>query len=477
MMTSSESYQNEIMEMMPLLHHIARIRTCKSMSATRIFMLVFCILSAPCHNILAQNHDVSGCSECIGQELLKEDFRQFREILENEHCCIYEYTSKAEMDSLFDAHDRMIDHDMKYEEFFRILAPITAKIGCMHTATWMPGRFFNTTPGKMFPLTLTLIEQRAVVTGSYLENIEVPIGSVILEINGIPMDAIIEQLRETTSADAFNPYFIDAQLIRRFSMFYTSNYGLSDRYELKYNPPGSRISKFRTLSPATIDSVRKVVFAHFNHPPLKFEVDEEDNTALMTVPTFIYYDRVDYFRNFMDSCFLLIEEKEIKNLILDLRGNGGGDPFCAVILFSYLQKGPSPYFAEPYGKYATLAEPVSMPENHFKGNLYTLLDGSCGSTNGHFCALLKYHGIGKFVGTPGGATFKCNAGKDTEFRLEHSDMILTIGRDTYSAAVKNMDKTAPIMPDVLVDVTYRDFLDHRDPFIEKAMEHIASATQ
>ncbi len=48
----------------------------------------------------------------------------------------------------------------------------------------------------------------------------------------------------------------------------------------------------------------------------------------MTVETFIYYDKVDYFRNFMDSSFLLIREKGIKNLILDLRGKVEEIPFA-----------------------------------------------------------------------------------------------------------------------------------------------------
>jgi hypothetical protein len=193
----------------------------------------------------------------------------------------------------------------------------------------------------------------------------------------------------------------------------------------------------------------------------------------MTVNTFIYYDKADYFRNFMDSCFHLMKEKKIMDLILDLRGNDGGDPFCSSILFSYLQKSPVPYFAEPYSKYAVLADPIPIPQNNFSGNLYTLIDGSCGSTNGHFCALLKYHNIGKFVGTPSGSTYKCNAGKNTEFRLLNSKIIITIGRSTYSAAVDNMDKTAPIMPDIIVNENYNDFLDNKDLFIEKAIENVA----
>ena len=84
---------------------------------------------------------------------------------------------------------------------------------------------------------------------------------------------------------------------------------------------------------------------------------------------------------------------------------------------------------------------------------------------------MKYNKIGRFVGTPSGATYKCNAGRDTEFRLKNTQMILTIGRSTYSAAVKNMVKTA-ILPDIYVHETYDDFLNRRDVYLEKAFEQI-----
>jgi hypothetical protein len=435
-------------------------------------IVVLCILTGACYSGLSQTNYIPECINCLTREELQEDFQQFRRILENEHCCLYEYSSKEEMDSLFDIHYRLIEHKMKYEEFFGLIAPITAKIGCLHTATWMPGRFFSSKSDMMFPLKIKLIDQYAIVTGSYLDTNEIPVGSIIIEINGKPVEFIIEQLRKITSADALNPYFIDAQLTKRFSMFYASVFGLPDSYEVLYALPGRKTCEVKKLTPASIESVRKVVFSHFNSPPLTFKIVEENNAAIMTVSTFIYYDKVDYFRNFMDSCFSLIKEKKILNLILDLRGNDGGDPFCSSILLSYIQKSPVPYFAEPYGKYSVLADPVPLPQNHFNGNLYTLIDGSCGSTNGHFCALLKYHNIGKFIGTPGGSTYKCNAGKNTEFRLPNSKIIVTIGRSTYSAAVDNMDKTSPIMPDFIVNENYKDFLNNKDLFIEKAIEQI-----
>jgi hypothetical protein len=376
------------------------------------------------------------------------------------------------MDSLFDTHYKCIKDSMKLEDFFCLLAPITAEIGCMHTATWMPGRFFNASSENMFPLKIKLIDDYIVVTGSYNNTEEILRGSIIQEINGMSATSVIQQLRTITSADACNPYFKDAQLSRRFSMFFASSFGFPEKYMVKYALPGRKTSEIKILTPSNIEAVRNVVFAHFNSPPLKLKIMEKKSTAILTIETFIYYDKVDYFRHFMDSSFHLIKKKNIRNLILDLRGNGGGDPFCAVILLSYLQKEPVPYFAEPYGRYDDLALPVSLARDHFTGNLYTLIDGSCGSTNGHFCALLKYHKIGKFVGTPGGSTFKCNAGKNTEFNLDNSQIIITLGRSTYAAAVNGMDKRAPIMPDILVKETYNDFLANRDKYLEKAMQQI-----
>ena len=410
-------------------------------------------------------------------EDLRRDFNQLRRILESEHCCLYEYTGKKEFDALFDDRFKLIDRPMGCQDFFRIIAPLAAKVGCMHTALWMPGGFFKLGADNLFPLKVRLIEGHLVVTGSYRDALEVPVGSIILELNGRSSAAIFAELRKITSADAFNPYFIDAQVENRFPMFYASVFGFPEKYTVTYALPGRKTRRTADLHPADLSSVRKVVFANFYDPPLTLELKEDIKTAIMTVKTFNYYDRVGYFRDFMDDSFRRIKDKGIENLVLDLRGNDGGDPFCAVILYSYLQKEPAPYFAEPYGRYADLAKPVPLPENHFTGSLYTLLDGRCGSTNGHFCALLEYHRIGRFVGTPSGSTYKCNAGKNTEVTLDKTSIILTLGRSTYAAAVKGLDKAKPIMPDYPVKETYRDYIKGNDSYMETALKLIRSASR
>lgn len=403
---------------------------------------------------------------------LQEDFIQFQTVLEEEHCCLYEYTDSVTFDSLFNHQYKIIDHQMKLSEFFQILTPVTAKVGCGHTAVWMPDYYWDQGRNRLFPLRIRLLEDCMVAAGSYNESELIPRGSIITGINGRLISEILEELRANYSADAFNPYFIDSQIERRFSLLYARRFGFPENFAITYRAPlAVQVDKIE-LAPTNLEAVRAVVFANFRHPPLELELLPDLSTAIMTIPSFIYYDRVPYFTAFLDSSFSVMKVQGIANLILDLRGNDGGDPWCAAPLFSYLEKESVPYFAEPYENYTILADPVPQAENHFAGNLYTLIDGRCFSTNGHFCALLKEHNIGKFVGTPAGSSYKCNAGKNTQGHLSHTGIILYFGRSTYAAAVEGMDKNQPVMPDYPVQETIDDFIKGRDVFGETALELI-----
>ena len=394
-------------------------------------------------------------------EELREDFVQFRKTLEEQHCCLYEYTSKEDFDSLFESQFKLLNKSLSPIGFYKILTPITAKIGCGHTAVWMPGGFWDIGKNKLFPLKFRFIEDKVIITACYLDTCIIPKGTILHEINGVPIMDIILEMRSNYSADAINIHFINSQIERRFPLIYARRFGFKDSFTIKVTYPGEMTTKYLILPPTSVSIVRKYVFKNFKHPLLQMEILNK-NTAVLIIPTFIYYDRVTYFTNYIDSCFAVIRNKNIKNLILDLRGNDGGDPFCAAPLFSYLQEKPEPYFLKPYGKYSELANPIPLPKNHFKGNLFTIIDGRCFSTNGHFCSLLKYHKIGKFVGTESGATYKCNAGKNTHIRLNHTKIQLYFGRSTFAAAVEGMDKTKPISPDYPVIETLSDFLGGKD---------------
>jgi hypothetical protein len=398
-------------------------------------------------------------------EELQKDFLQLRSVYEKEHCALYEYTSKEKFDSLFDNQYGLIDHSMVSHEFFQILAPINNNIGCMHSSIWMPGDFWETEKNNLFPLQIKLIDGYAVVTGFYNDTAQVPLGSIILEINSLPIEKIINDLKNSYSSDGLIKQFQFAQIEKRFPMSYARYYGFPEKYVVTYALPGRKTSGTKKLIPANLEAIKLVVFKNFKHPPLTLKVIKEKRLAVLKIPSFIFYDRVDYFKSFLDSSFLEIKKNDINNLILDLRRNDGGDPFCAVPLFSYLEKEPVPYFANEYGRYSEFAKPIPLTENYFTGNLYTLIDKHCGSTNGHFCALLKYHKIGQLVGEEAGSTYKCNA-KTKEVKLDNTKMLVYVPQEIFSAAVEGMDKTKGVEPDYYVEQTYKDFLNGKDTVMD-----------
>ena len=192
----------------------------------------------------------------------------------------------------------------------------------------------------------------------------------------------------------------------------------------------------------------------------------------MTVSSFIYYGkRNKIFSSYVDDSFSKIKKAGIKNLIIDLRGNDGGDPFCAAYLLSYIEQKPVPYFARPYGKYAKLAGPVKQAENNFKGRLFFLIDGSGFSTTGHFCALLKYHQMGTFIGTETGGTYSCNAAVK-RIQLKNTRILLKIARSSFAAAVTGLPKNRGIIPHHIVEPDLNDLRNNRDRVMDFTLKLI-----
>jgi hypothetical protein len=429
----------------------------------------------PASNFKINPYDLhyAGISLQFSVNQLQSDFKQLRHLLEDEHCCLYNYTSKTKFDSIFSSQYGKLNHAMSPSEFFRTISPISAQIGCGHSGFWMSGDFWNMGYDKLFPLQIGLIEGKVVVAKNITDTIQVPVGSIIYKINGRSVPDIVTELKNNYAADAFNDHFRLSQVERRFSMLLARMYGFKESYQVIYSLPGTENRTLVRLEPARIDDVRKEVF---KDQILKMDILNEYKAAIITISSFSYYDRVEFFKGFLDSCFTQIHDKHINNLILDLRGNDGGDPFCAVPLFSYLEKKPVAYFAEPYGRYAQFANPIPLANRKFEGKLYTLIDGRCFSTNGHFCALLKYHKIGKLVGSETGASYACNAATKT-VRLDNSQIEIFISRKSFAAAVKNMDLSRPIMPDYHVKQTYRDFLEGKDTVMNYTLNLIAKSDE
>ena len=405
------------------------------------------------------------------KEKLQADFQQFRSILEETHPALYDYTEKTVLDSLFDSNYEAIQGDMDFNGFLMLMTEVISQLGCGHSSLWIPGDYWTVAPYQLFPLKLQQAGEKFYVAGSFAESAGlstdiVPIGSELRSINGEPFERIVAHLESLTSADGLNRAFRRAKVAQHFSMKYAMAYGFHETFTIQYIQADQEQPDEAVLKPVSKEQVDP---GEADHNELSMKELNEGRTALLTINTFGYYGEVPMFKSFIDSVFQVINQKGIDQLILDLRGNGGGDPFCSSYLWGYLQHEPVPYFEDHYGRYDTLANAIPQPAMHFQGDLYTLIDGLGFSTTGHFCGLLKYHQVGKFVGSETGATYTCT-GNATYPALEQTGIMVGTARVMrYTAAVKGMDPLRGIIPDYPVQITQEDLISGRDGILEYAL--------
>ena len=426
-----------------------------------------------CKSGTSGENESTGEKDMYSAEELQADFKQFRQFLESSHPKMYRFTSRKTFDSLFEAQYRLINRPLSTQEFYPILAPLVARVGCGHTSLWSPDGYWDRAPQRMFPLGVYARDGKLYVIHSYNRESPVAYGCQVLSVNGRDAGILLNELLENIWSDGFINTGKYWRLNNVFSHLYALNFGFPEKFDItvlehglekriRMDPiPRNTMWNYRDSLVASGVIPRKDLFMEL--------IDEE--TALLTIRTFAWYDNNKGFKRFIDSSFQVIKSKKIEHLILDLRGNDGGDPFCSTHLMSYLQQEPVIYFREPYGRYARFNKPLPMAKNPFTGKQYYLIDGRCFSTTGHVTSLLKYHGLGIFIGEETGATYTCNdASHDT--RLKNTRYRIQSARHTFAAAVTGFPPDRGIQPDFPFRPSVGDLIRNHDALLEYTLQII-----
>jgi hypothetical protein len=405
---------------------------------------------------------------------LREDFTQLRDAMETLHPKLYAFTGKGEFDRLLDEQYARLDHSMEIEEFYAIVKPVLARIGCGHARMQTPEGYWQRGPGRLFPLELVFLQTGAYVLSSQADTTIVPAGAEIVSINGTPIEDIIGRMWDNISADGYNEHWKRFRLNRAFVYFYALLFGYPDSFRIVYRAPEDGRREQATLVPAAFEDIDETpdhrhTEGDWVDSHLGFEIIEGRNVAVMTIRTFAYYDEREKFYTYVDHAFERIHAANIGNLVVDVRGNDGGDPFCTVHLLSYIEPRPVRYFGRRYMQYGRFADPIPPARNRFEGNLVILIDGGCYSSTGHLCAVLDYNNIGTFVGAETGGTFTCNDASKS-ITLRHTGLQVTMPRMTFVAAVSGMDPARGIVPDHVVEPRIEDLIEGRDTIREFALE-------
>lgn len=390
------------------------------------------------------------------KEQLQEDYTLFRNILQDAHPSLYWYSSKDSLDNYFNEGYRHIRDSMTEPQFRTLLSYVIAKIDCGHTSVRFSkqyAKYIDTVRQAQFPVGIKFWDDSAVVyTNINRRDTVLTRGTVIKSINDVPITTIRDSLFSYMVTDGYsiNHKYQTLSNLGTFGGLYQAVYGAADSFNVHYLDSTGvekatrvglydirRDTAFRRFMRAQPRQTRKQRKAGNLFNTRNIQVDTTGSTAFMTVSTFSDGNKL---KSFFRQSFQVLEAQQIKNLVIDLRFNGGGNVSLSTRLTQYLTDHPfkladSLYASRKLSRYerhikntfgafffmnfATHKRKDGLyhfgyferhyfkPRNqyHYNGNVYILTGGNSFSASTLFVNALKGQANVKIVGeeTGGGA--------------------------------------------------------------------------
>lgn len=304
--------------------------------------------------------------------------------LEEIHPDLYFSTSKTEikeMISIFKSNNKPIDDN----QFYYILKILFKKIGDPHTMV----RFKK----KVFPLVLKIINNKVYIINTSNEN-KHNLFSEITFINGVPILDIMKELEKTISytTNGYLEYLLEFYLTEYYSLLPL----ISGNETITYTVEKDGIS-----NELKFDSKDEFSDDFTMTKPYWFNYNQEKNTLVINYKS-CREDENKTMNEFVNEVSLFVDEYNIVDIIVDIRGNQGGNSNIIKPLIEYLST-------------------KSL-------NLITLIDKGVYSSGRWALIDLKHLGS-KFIGTEIGTQLNC-FGNCENFELPNTKIKISCSK-TY----------------------------------------------
>ena len=461
-------------------------------------VLVFCCLIFGV-SVLAQKKLADAPK--IAPALLIKDLQTLQKVIEQNHPSTYWYTPKDSMDFYFSTALASVKDSMSAWAFKNVVATYLANIKCGHTSVHFSPKLTKQYANyrfPQFPLQIKVWKDSAVVIGNlFTKDSILKRGTIVTAINQMPVKPLVDSLYSIISTDGYSINFKSQVLTNNFAGWYKAKFGDADSvYQISYidsagHAATTSIAAYVPLKTKK-DSLSKSTAVNSKPkkpkpvPPKKWTllVDSATNTAFMNLSSF----SGSGLRKFIRQSFRTIKTRSVKNLVIDIRSNGGGNIKNSTLLSRYISdhsfkiadsvvannrgisKVPLTSFLNVM--YYALAKTViskkevdgkfhfkrfekhyyaPVTKNHFDGNVYILQGGYTFSASTLFTSpLMKQKNVTIVGEESGGGYYGNTAMMIPNIKLPNSGLLFRL--PLYRLV---MDKTRPkgngVIPHVMVD--------------------------
>ncbi len=496
-----------------------------------VYLLLLC-------SILSSVTFAQSIDDTFSQKKMQKDLEVFKEIRLKANSGLYKYRTKEQIDSIYNWAEDEIEKSSTYLDFYNIICQLTDFEGSLHNDTDLPEKYLKNLRKESygyFPYPIKWIDGKWRIN---YENEEIPLGSEIIEINGLSISKIIENLYKYYTTDGQNITGKRIGVRRHFSKYYRFNYGQEESFQVAFKNIDANREEQKTIKGLSYSDYYKNFDNRYSKPydqiyytdlteNEKYNYKKLDaSTGILTINTFSMGNETTEehktYVSFLDSIFTIVKTENLKNLIVDVRQNGGGTDPNDVVTYSYLTSrkfkeskkvwvsfnkipfvryynSTIPKFLRPFGigkynrwfqkrfpnqvnnrYYMSEGESemqIRLPnEKAFQGKVYLLISPAVASAGSLFAAMLAGNKNTITIGeeTMGGY-YGHNGHTPMEYKLPNSKIVTTF-------SVENIEQDAPkkenqfynrgIIPDYEVSQTYQDFLKDEDTQMNFTLELI-----
>ncbi len=451
-------------------------------------------------------------------EALKADLDTLYKQLLDTHPDVAAYQPLDSFELAYKKLKASLTDSLSQRAFYTRLAPFYMSLKDAHGTLSMPLPPFNDmlkAGAFLLPIEVKLLNNELFILDD--KDSLIAKGSKLLSINDITSDSIVQTMLKSMPADGDIPTLRTAFFETRFYPYFPVFFEVDSLNKVEVWDaeketvdtiiyPGQRMKPPKEL---TRKGRKKR-----NQSALQFELEEELSLATLKITTFSATLPHFQYRRFLKKAFKTINEKNIQNLVIDIRGNAGGSPDRGIELMEYFSRGEfklyhqnivraSPFCKQylhdlitlprltmfffskfsnkevyaaykiPEGQYDTVYYEVHRKvakKNHFKGKVFLLVDGLSASASGLLTNAIAEAGLATIVGEETGCTTNGCFGQAAWFTLPNTKLRARISLFRFMSSGRFEYDNRGYMPMHDVPDVLEDLIEGRDTQLEYVRE-------
>ncbi len=431
------------------------------------------------------------------QEQVIKDLSYLYDSLIETHYNPYAYTSPIELKQRFhDLKSQVTEQSYSLLETTKLYQQLVSSLNNGHTEIDFPASSYfeyAESGGTLFPLEVTIEDNKALIRANYSKNTSIVKGAELLEVNGQPISTILKGIYPLISAE--RQYFKNAKLeIYTLPRYYWYAFGQRDKFVVT-------IRNDDLITEYNIEAIN--VFDEFEakkdeilNAQQKLNIFE--NTAYLNPGHFSGEEKK--YQQFIDQSFAAINKISSKNLIIDLRNNGGGNDSFSDYLVAYIADKPFSWnstfslrtsallkkdtkanrdITQPYWHSVISQKTGERYEFHFekyqpvpdkkkyKGNVYVLINRHSHSQAAVTAAQIQDYGWATIVGEETG-DYPSLYASQFQYSLPITNIVVKISKG-YIVRVNGNTEPKGVIPDIMM----RDhLLDENDEILTQLLQRL-----